>query len=106
MQALLCSRLNRLIAAGGLALFGVGSGCGEEPLGDTGAAPEVGVVRSELSGPLPGSVSTSEGAAVERCAVSPVSDFSSSIQRDPSYVLAYTSGRSSCGLSGGTNATG
>jgi hypothetical protein len=106
MKALLVSRRNQLIAAGSLMLFAVSSGCGEEPLGDTGAALEVGVVRSGLSGTLPGYVSTSTGADVERCAVSPLSDLSSAIQRDPSYVLAYKSGRSPCGLSGGTNATG
>jgi hypothetical protein len=106
MKALLFSRLNRLIAAGGLVLFAVGSGCGEEPLAGTGAALEVGEVLSGLSGTFPGYVATSASADVERCAVSPLSDLSSAIQRDPSYILAYKSGRSSCGLSGGTNHTG
>jgi len=62
---------------------------------------EIGSVQQaiDFSGTLPGYVTTSStDSFANRCAVNPVQDVEFDLDVDPAYILAYRSGKSSCGV--------
>jgi hypothetical protein len=69
------------------------------PSGSQGEAEAVGVARAAVQTPVRGWVtSDATDPFANRCAVDPIGDLSSRLSVDPPYVLAYSSGRSGCGV--------
>jgi len=71
----------------------------DEALAETEAAV------SGISGNYPGYVAYNTTDTVNRCAGNPVSD-TSNLRKDPSWILAYKSGKSSCGVAAPTEHNG